>query len=186
MADCKKLLEEQLDFSRTAWQKTLDDVAIYVKDQKDKGLDPEKFNPGPGKSLVNLYELTKDYITERDKQLKEIEEQFKNECNGDMVEIAQSLVDIAVARYSKGISLILPKHMTHIDVKEILDGKPLGGENSIVNQARGAMMRGLGIDENSDLGKVILNPTAVAKKTLDDAKDEVNKGLEKLGIPVRL
>lgn len=186
MADCKKFKEEQLEIAKSNWKKTIDDVAIYIEDQKSKGLDPEKFNPGPGKPLVNLLNLAIDYAKERDKQLEDIANDVDKECKEDIVEIVQSLVDIAIARYSKGISLILPKHMTHIDVKEIFDGKPFGGDNSIVNQARGALMRGLSIDENSDLGKVIINPAATVANTAENAKSEINKGLENLGIPIRL
>lgn len=165
MANCSKIKEEQIKISTENWNKTLEDVALYIKDQLDKGLKAEEFNPGPGKPLINLLKLADDYRNEKNKQLDEISKQVDDECKEDAVEIVQTLVDLAVIRFTKGISLILPKHMTHIDVKEIFNGKPFGGDNSVINQARGAMMKGMGIDENSDLGKVILNPA----KTAEDA-----------------
>lgn len=38
MANCDKLKEEQIQISKENWNKTLADVALYIKDQVDKGL----------------------------------------------------------------------------------------------------------------------------------------------------
>lgn len=183
MADCGKLKTDQLAESNDLWDKTLADVAVYIKDQLDKGLDPQKFNPGPGKNLVNLLKLAEDYKAEKDKQATKISKQVDDECKPDAVEILQSLVNVAIVLYTEGISLLLPKYMTHIDVSEILKGKPLGGEGSILNQVRGAMMRGLGIDEKSDLGKTILNPGSVVndlKKAWENDNGDVGNAIKKI------
>lgn len=180
MANCSKLKEEQIQISKDYWNKTLEDVALYIKDQVDKGLSPEQFNPGPGKPLVNLLKLAEDYKNERDRQSIHISNQFDKECVEDAVEITQTLIDLAIANFTKGISLILPRYITHIDVKEIFDGKPFGGDNSIVNQARGALMRGIGIDENSDLGKVIINPTGTMKDAWDKDNGDIGNFIKGL------
>jgi hypothetical protein len=180
MANCSKLKEEQIQISKSNWDKTIADVVIYIKDQVDKGLNPEQFNPGPGKPLVNLLKLAEDYKNERDNQAIEISKQVDEQCSEDVVEITQLLVDLAIVKFTKGISLILPQHVTHIDVKEIFNGKPFGGDNSIVNQARGALMRGIGIDENSSLGKVILDPTGTVKDTWDKDNGDIGNFIKGL------
>lgn len=180
MANCDKLKEEQIQISKENWNKTLADVALYIKDQVDKGLNPEQYNPGPGKPLVNLLKLAEDYKNESDRQVMEISNQIDAECTEDMIGIAQTLVDLAIAKFTKGISLILPKYITLIDVKEIFNGKPFGGDNSIVNQARGALMRGIGIDENSDLGKVILDLAATAKNSWENDNGDIGNFIKGL------
>jgi hypothetical protein len=84
----------------------------------------------------------------------------------DNEEFLQTIIDTAIAFYTDGLSLILPKHMTHIDVKEILAGKPLGGDNSVFNQVRDSIMDGMGLGENNDLRRVIEDPVNTTTNTV--------------------
>lgn len=53
------------------------------------------------------------------------------------IEPYQIAMDAYVANLTGGLSLVLPKNMTHIDMGEILDGNILGGENSFFRKNLG-------------------------------------------------
>ena len=59
-----------------------------------------------------------------------------NDCRNELKPV-QDVVDYAVAAATGGLSLILPKRMTHIDMGEILSGNILGGKNSFFRKQLG-------------------------------------------------
>ncbi|WP_153019299.1 hypothetical protein [Lysobacter capsici] len=63
-----------------------------------------------------------------------------------------------------GASLALPPKALYIDMGQVLNGYPLGGPESVVNQAREAVLNALGIGgKNNDVGKIIKDPARVIR-----------------------
>jgi len=173
MANCKKIKDDAINEINTSYNTIISSVAINIEDYRKKGLDPRKYNPGPGKPLVDLIALT-DELNERKKQnIRDISKKVDEECLNDNEETLQTLVDLAVIWVTDGISTILPKHMTHIDVKEILNGKPLGGKNSVVNKLRDDMLDKLGLDEKNDITIAIKDPVKTTTKVVKDILSNV-------------
>ena len=75
---------------------------------------------------------------------------------------AQLAADLGVILGTGGLSLILPDRMTSIDMGEILNGKPLGGDSAFIPKLRNDLVKGLtGIDlkkDNGIIGNAIKNP----------------------------
>lgn len=160
-----------------AYNPMLKDLAVIIENMTKRGLDPSRYYDAKSDQFVNLLALLSDIGVARDSQIQEVNKQA-DDCDGSM-ESGQAIVDMVVARFTGGLSLILPKHMTHIDFEEIISGKPLGGPNSVFNQARSSLFNALGLGENNDLRKVIENPIVEVKKGVNDL-------LKNAGLPFRL
>lgn len=59
-----------------------------------------------------------------------------NECRQGLAPV-QNVVDNMIVSMTGGLSLILPAHMTHIDMGEVLSGNILGGDNSFFRKNLG-------------------------------------------------
>lgn len=171
MADCNKIKRDGVKNLVDYYNGNISDVALLIEDYEKKGLDPTKFNPGVGKDLVNLIQLVEDFEKQKLKDISEFEKEVDENCSSDTEALLQSVVDYyteaVLAKYTKGLSLILPKHMKHIDVKEILDGKPLGGKNSMVNKFRDDVLKNLGLGDNNDITKIVKDPVKQTKKIIE-------------------
>ncbi len=63
-----------------------------------------------------------------------------------------------------GASLALPEKTLYVDMSAVLNGYPLGGPQSVVNQARESALNALGIGgENNDIGRIIRDPGSVIR-----------------------
>lgn len=63
-----------------------------------------------------------------------------------------------------GASLALPPKALYVDMGQVLNGYPLGGPKSVVNQTREAILNSLGVGgENNDIGKVVRDPGRVVR-----------------------
>lgn len=156
----------------------IDELTKIIANMKAKGLDPTKYYDAKNDKVINLVQFVADLIAARDSQLHEVDEQVDKDCEKGIKNL-QDIMDAVVARYTKGLSLILPKHISHIDVGEILSGKPLGGPNSVFNEIRDKTFDRLGMGENNDLRKAVTNPVSTTKDTVNDA-------LKGIGFPGRL
>ncbi len=116
-------------------------------------LDPTKYYDAAHDQVIDLLALTADFAAQRDSQIAEIRKEVEQKCDGT-TQFIQSIVDLAVARYTKDLSIILPRHMTHIDVNEILKGHLLGGPNSVFNEVKNSVYRAMGMGENNDLRNI--------------------------------
>lgn len=143
-----------------------------------KGLDPTKYYDPVKDQVIDLVALLADLGATRDSQLKQLNDKVDKDCQ-QTEDFLQSIVDLSVVYVTNGLSAVLPRHMTHVDVGEILAGKPLGGDNSVFNQVRGGILNGMGLGENNDLRKVVVDP-------VNTVKDSVNDALKKAGLPFRL
>ncbi|ROO01740.1 hypothetical protein BK674_07375 [Pseudomonas moraviensis] len=156
----------------------LKEVVTIIDNMKSKGLDPTKYYDAKNNEVINLVALLSDLGVARENQIREVNDTVDSDCDGAM-NFGQGLIDMTVASFTGGLSLILPKHMTHIDFEEIASGYPLGGPGSAFNQLREAIFNALGMGENNDLRKVLVNP-------ISETKDKVNDLLKGLNLPFRL
>jgi hypothetical protein len=58
----------------------------------------------------------------------------------------QFIADAMMVDLTGGLSLILPKHMTHVDMGEVLSGDIGGGENSVFHRPLGNLGCQIGLD----------------------------------------
>jgi hypothetical protein len=182
MADCNKIRNTAVKKIKAAYNPLIEEFARMIANMEKKGLNPTKYYDAKNDQVINLVQLVKDLSKERDDDLGDIKKKVDEDCLSDNEEFLQEMVDLAVLYFTDCLSLILPKHMTHIDVAEILNGKPLGGENSIFNVIRDDLFDGLGLGKNNDLRKVIEDPINAATETGKNVEREVRVALRKLGI----
>lgn len=161
-----------------AYTPLMDEIARIIKNMQNKGLDPTKYYDPAKDQVIDLVALLADFGSTRDSQLKQLNDKVDKDCQ-QTEDFLQSIVDLSVLYVTEGLSAVLPRHMTHVDVGEILAGKPLGGDNSVFNQVRGGILNGMGLGENNDLRKVTQDP-------VNTVKDSVNDALKQAGLPFRL
>lgn len=156
-------------------------AAGIVQKMQAKGLDPRKFYDAKNDEVIDIVQLLADLVDTKNQKSAQLAEEVEKNCN-EKIGYLQTAVDLAVAYYTLGLSEVLPKHMTHIDVEEIISGKPLGGDNSVFNVIRDEVFfNAIGIDANSPLGRAVSNPFAGS-----NLKDGINQLLEQWGLPIRL
>ncbi len=178
MSNCDAALSQGIEKTNAAFDPLINENLRVIANMKGKGLDPTKYYDAAHDQVIDLLALTADFAAQRDSQIAEIRKEVEQKCDGT-TQFIQSIVDLAVARYTKDLSIILPRHMTHIDVNEILKGHLLGGPNSVFNEVKNSVYGAMGMGENNDLRKTIDHP-------VDTAKDAVNNVLSQLGLPFRL
>lgn len=178
MSICDDARKQGTDKITAAYTPLIDEIARIIKNMLNKGLDPHKYYDPVKDQVIDLVAFVADLGALRNQQLDGLNEKVDKDCIQTQ-EFLQSIVDLAVLYITDGLSAVLPKHMTHVDVGEILAGKPLGGDNSIFNQIRGGILNGMGLGENNDLRKAVQDPINTVKNT-------VNELLEKAGFPFRL
>ncbi|PPB99856.1 hypothetical protein SOI71_14655 [Acinetobacter pittii] len=178
MSICDDARQTGIDKLNAAYTPLINEITRIIKNMQNKGLDPHKYYDPVKDQVIDLIALLSDLGVTRDQQLADLNAKIDKDCVQTM-EFLQSIVDFVVLSITNGLSAVLPKHMTHIDVGEILAGKPLGGDNSVFNDVRGGILNAMALGENNDLRKVIEDPVTTAK-------DSVNEALEKAGLPFRL
>ncbi len=78
--------------------------------------------------------------------------------------VGVNLVIQAIAALSTGgASFLLPPKTLYVDMGQVLNGYPLGGSESVVNQARESALNALGIGGNNDIGNVVRDPGRVIR-----------------------
>ncbi len=75
----------------------------------------------------------------------QVAQQGIDECRQGLAPF-QFVADAMMADLTGGLNLILPKHMTHIDMGEILAGNLAGGDNSVIRQPLGDFGQQIGLD----------------------------------------
>ena len=178
MSICDDARAAGVDKVNAAFQPFIDEISTIIANMTSKGVDPTKYYDAKNNQVIDLLALLADLALQKQDQVKEVNDKVDNDCD-QTVGFLQTVLDMVIAKYTKGLSLILPKHMTHIDVGQILAGKPLGGDNSIFNVVKDGVFDTLDMGENNDLRKVIDNPVTTTKTA-------VNKAFEKAGLPFRL
>ncbi|MDH7447243.1 hypothetical protein [Aquimarina sp. 2201CG14-23] len=166
MSNCKKALEEGLNKIDENYKPLIQETALVIDNLNKKGLNPKKFYD-PSKDIeidweVFLFELNR----QRKKAIEEFKNYIENECYEEHEAAIQVSVDKSVAIITGGLSEVLPKHFTHIDVREILKGNILGGKNSLLNKLQDDIFGLAGMGKNNDIRMAITRPDKLAKKVL--------------------
>ncbi|WP_437396650.1 hypothetical protein [Flagellimonas lutimaris] len=170
LTDCERDNKAAFDELLNGYNEFFVTIDEIIKDCVAKNLDPRKFNPGVKSNLVDLYAMRQDLMTQRDHDLKALRQEIKEACYQPHEMIAQIYIDAAIAKYTKGVSLILPKYMTHIDARDILKGEIVGGKNSVAYKLRDDFLNGLGINNpNNDVYIIIKDPVKKTTEIFENA-----------------
>lgn len=102
--------------------------------------DAMAFLESQGKTNGPLYQSLSQALNNANGQLQNLGQQAVQKGVGDCrsnIAPVQNIVDGSVAYFTGGLSLVLPKQMTHIDMGEVLSGNILGGDNSFFRKNLG-------------------------------------------------
>lgn len=181
MSICDDALQKGLDMLDAAMDPLINQAAGMVKDMTEKGADPRRWYDPKNKKLVDMVQFLADLAEKKNAEVAGLRAKVEKDCR-QTTDFVQEVIDAVIASYTLGLSEVLPKHITHIDVGQILSGKPLGGDNSIFNVIRDQVFfESMGIDADSPLGRAVSNPFSGS-----NFKDGVNQLFEQWGLPVRL
>jgi hypothetical protein len=129
-----------------------------------KGIDPKKFPYfGDDGQLheVDMTALRSEIVAKQAQSVATVNDKIKKECD-DQYKPIQDLTDFSMTVVTMGLSEVLPKRMTHVDVSQILSGKPLGGDSAAIPKAREQALDALGMGgKNNDIAKTIRDPNPV-------------------------
>jgi hypothetical protein len=175
MSTCDEALEAALEKSREFYEPIITETATVVVNMQEQGADPTKQYDHKSGKVVNYVQLLKDLSAQAEADAEHLvkdAEKCKETTNDNDASSAekflQTMVDSAVAYYTGGLSLILPKHFTHISANDILEGRLFGGPNSVVQGVTGVIFDSLGMGRSNDLRKIVENPVKVIAKVIPD------------------
>ena len=145
---------------------TISEMEKRINEASAKGVDPNKFpyfDDTGTLRFANLNNAKNDLITQRGVDRKAVTDKVHDECNKDLQPI-QDIVSASIAVATLGISEVIPKHFTHVDVSQIATGKPLGGDSAFVPKLRDDVLDAIGIGgKNNEIGKVVRDPVRVIR-----------------------
>jgi hypothetical protein len=177
MSICDDARKSGVDKINAAYNPLIEEIARIIKNMQAKGLDPHKYYDPAKDQIIDLIALISDFGITRDKQLGDLNATVDKECV-QTEEFLQKIVDLSVLYITDGFAAVLPRHMTHVDVGEILS------ENHLVviivfSMIYEGILNAMALGENNDLRKLAMDP-------IHTVKDSVNDALEKAGLPFRL
>jgi len=130
---------------------------------KGKG-DPDKvgLKMADG-TFKTLPELRRMLLAQRAEVEKQIDDAAAS-CTKDLKPF-QDATDTLVTSSTLGLSGLLPKHMTHVEIGEILAGKPFGGDGGLVPHFREQVLTAVGLSgNNGEIVKLIRDPVRTILK----------------------
>ena len=169
-------------------------IQLKIALLEEAGQDPKKYFDDDDLVFVDFYEQLEAYTSERNKAI----EAFENKIDEQLKELeaAQAAGEVpaeAPTSWEQVAFEVIKYALTEgVKIKvgdvEWDSTKPLGGEGSVFDDLRNAAMKSLGIDPDSEFGKIIKDPInavsdlgenldAEAKKILTDAKRKADKAL---------
>ncbi len=179
MGKCDEAKNRGVEKISKGFDVLIEGAALNIAELKKRKLNPEKHYDTSLKKDFNWVKYLEDLGSEKAKAILDFINYIQNECYEAHEAVLQVATDKAIVYYTNGLSEVLPKHFTHIDVRKILEGKPLGGDNSIFNEVKREVYKVVGWGENNDLRKTFDDPVDTAKKVTNDI-------FKAAGIPIRL
>lgn len=177
MTNCEKAHDETLRQSQELNAPLLASTAALIADMKTAGADPTKVYNVETKKTVNLEQMLEDLTASAEQQVQQINSEFADcEESGVVEPTLQYSLDVAMRFLTGGLSLVLPKHMTHISAKDILEGRILGGPNSVVQKTIGVVFDATGVGKNHVLRTIFANPGKAAADIIPDVTIRWPKG----------
>jgi hypothetical protein len=148
------------------YDSVLKEIDGRIAQCNQKGIDPTKFpyfDKDGNLQVADLSALRSDLVAQKAKDQSDFDKQIKTDCINKIQPI-QDVVDLAMKFATLGISTVLPKHVTNVDVSEIMSGKPLGGNGAVIPDLRESALNAIGAGgQNNDLAKVIRDPGRVVR-----------------------
>jgi hypothetical protein len=116
-----------------------------IEEMRQHGTDPEdiRFKTFDG-SFKSLPEILRALTDQKAAMAKEIDA-VADKCAGELKPY-QDATEAAVSIAFGGLDKLLPTRMTHVEIGEILAGKPFGGEGGVVPHLRNQLLNLAHID----------------------------------------
>jgi hypothetical protein len=142
----------------------LTEIDQGIADLRKGGGDPDKIGikmqDGTFKTLPELRNLL---LTQKAAASKEIDDAAEK-CTHDLKPY-QDATDAAVTIATGGLNKLLPERMTHIEIGEVLAGKPLGGDGGLVPHFREQVLGAVGLkDDHGVITQIIRDPAQTVLK----------------------
>lgn len=166
MSKCKEAKEKGLNEINSVYKPIIEEAALVVNNLNKKGLDAKKFYNPKTDSEINWELLLIELNNQRIEAIKEFKKYIENECYEEYEAFLQVALDKAIEYSTFGLSKVIPKHFTHVDIREILKGNILGNRNSLINKLTDDILDSAGIGKNNDLRIAIVTPGKAARKVL--------------------
>lgn len=130
----------EMDAAKAAVEKDYDQWVAAIGDQPAEIRD----------AYLRIFKYNKDqaFVTA---------EHAKDQCT-DKYAGPQGIMDAVVAYYTAGLSRALPEKLTHVDVSELMAGKPLGGPNAAIPKMREQVFKAVGAGGNSTPENILRDP----------------------------
>jgi hypothetical protein len=155
---CENKYANEIQKAKAAHVPALEQLQAEIKRVQDAGLDPHKYVvefDGQWVPLTYKYAvLYKRYETAATHAAGSAAGCAK------AVAPAQLAADLGVIIGTAGTSLLLPERMPHIDMGEILHGKPFGGDSALIPKAREDLIEFVSghKNDNGEIAVIIRDP----------------------------
>lgn len=182
MPSCAEIKAKGLQKIKDGYDPIIKENVTIIENMRARGLDPTRWYNPTTNQVVNFVAFVEDLQKERAVDLSNMKEKVDDECYDPDEAALQAALDLAVLWFTDGMSAVLPKHMTHIDVREILDGNILGGENSVFNVIKEKIFDSIGVGENHEFRRLTDNPGETVGEVAGNVEREVRRALCRLGV----
>lgn len=170
-------------------------VDIQIGKLEKANQDPTNYYDIEEDEFINYIEIRNIYVSQKEKAI----DSFQTKMDGEIaaLENISEGADAPPVSWEEAVFVII-KYALQNGVKikignvEWDSKKPLGGEGSVFDDLRSAAMKSIGIDPDSELGKIVKDPINSAiglgknigqetEKALNNAKNETEKALQNIG-----
>jgi hypothetical protein len=119
-----------------------------IEEIRSRGGNPDNIAvKGQDGTFVTLPQLRDRILSQQAAASKEIDD-AADRCANDLKPL-QDVTDAGVTITTGGLNKLLPERMTHIEIGEIIAGKPLGGDGALVPNLREQIFAGLGLAKDN-------------------------------------
>jgi vacuolar-type H+-ATPase subunit E/Vma4 len=155
-------------------------VDIQIGKLEKANLDPTNYYDLEEDEHINYVEIRKIYVTEKEKAITSYLAEMDKEIIA--LENTPEGAEAPPVSWEKVVFVIIKYALQNgIRIKvgnvEWDSQKPLGGEGSVFDDLRNVAMKSIGIDPESDLGKIIKDPINSAKDLGENIGKETEKAL---------
>lgn len=124
------------------------EIDMNIEEIRSRGSNPDNIAvKGQDGTFVTLPQLRDRILSQKTAASREIDD-AANKCSSDLKPL-QDVTDAGVTIATGGLNKLLPERMTHIEIGEILAGKPLGGDGALVPNLREQIFAGLGLAKDN-------------------------------------
>lgn len=178
----QKAIEQGIEKIEMVFAPLITAIDIQIGRLEKAGQDPTKYYDLEEDEYVDYIAIREVYVNEKEKAIAE----FQAEMDKEVQKIANSPEPETPAEGDIGwekVVFYIIKYALENGVKiKIRDvewdsSKPLGGEGSVFDELRSGAMKAIGIDPDSELGKIVKDPLNAAKDLGKNLDRETGKAL---------